>query len=133
MIKQLTKHLLVRYVISGGTAAVVNLSLFFLLHTIWHFYYITASIIAFVVSFLISLVLQKFWTFQDHSLHKFHHQVGKYLLTSLFGLVIDIIVLFVCVEYFRFYALAGQIVAGVITAGCTFSLSRHFVFNREII
>jgi len=107
----------------------VNLSLFFVLHHFYNIYYIFASIVAFIVSFLVSLVLQKFWTFRDRSLHNFHHQIGKYLLTSLFGLIVDIIILFICVEYFKFYALVGQIVAGLLTACFTFSLSSRFVFK----
>ncbi len=129
MIKYLTKHLLIRYIISGGTSAAVNLSLFFLLHHIYHVYYITSSVVAFTVAFLISLILQKFWTFRDHSMDRFHHQIGKYLLTSLLGLLINTFVLYVSVEYFKFYALAGQITAGIVTACCTFFLSKHFVFK----
>lgn len=131
MIKRLTKHLLVRYFISGSISATVNLALFFVLHHVYQVYYITSSIIAFIVAFLISLVLQKFWTFKDRSMDNIHRQIGKYLLTSLVGLLIDIIVLYVCVEYFRFYALIGQIVAGLLTACCTFFLSRHFVFKID--
>ena len=129
MIKKFTKHLIVRYMISGSMAAVVNLILFFVLHHIYRVYYITSSIAAFVVSFLISLILQKLWTFQDRSFYKFHHQLGKYLLTSLFGLAVDVLVLYICVEYFGFYALVGQVVAGLLTACCTFFLSRNFVFK----
>jgi putative flippase GtrA len=129
MIRRLTKHLLIRYIIAGGTSAAVNLAIFFLLHDVFHIYYITASIIAFLVAFFISLVLQKFWTFRDHSLHKFHHQIGKYLLTSLFGLAVNTLVLYVCVQYFNFHALLGQLVAGFFTACCTFFLSKRFVFK----
>ena len=129
MIKHLTKHLLVRYVISGCVSAALNLSVFFILHHFYHVYYITSSVIAFVMAFLVSLVLQKFWTFRDNSLDNLHRQISKYLLTSLFGLLVNILVLYVCVEYFRFYALVGQIVAGLATACCTFFLSKHFVFK----
>ncbi len=132
MIQHLTKHLLVRYAISGSMSASVNLLLFFLLFNISHVYYILSSIIAFVAAFLISLVLQKFWTFKDHSMDKFHHQVGRYLLTSLCGLVIDISILYICVEYFGMYAFLGQITAGLLTACCTFFMSRNFVFNRQL-
>jgi putative flippase GtrA len=133
MIQKFTKHLIVRYLISGSTSAMVNLALFFVLHHMVGVYYIAASIVAFIVSFLVSLFLQKFWTFRDHSLHKFHHQVGKYLLTSLFGLLVDIMVLYVCVEYFSFHPFLGQIVAGLLTACCTFFLSRNFVFKKHEI
>jgi putative flippase GtrA len=129
MIKRLTKHLLVRYLIAGSIATIINLSLFFLLHHVYHLYYITASIIAFTLAFLVSLILQKFWTFRDHSLHKFYHQIGKYLLTSALGLVVDILVLYICVQYFSLYALVGQIVAGAASACCTFFLSSRFVFK----
>jgi putative flippase GtrA len=82
-----------------------------------------------MASFTVSLILQKFWTFHDHSLHRFHRQVGKYLLVSLFALSVDILVLYICVEYFRFYPLVGQIVAGALTACSTFLISRRFIFK----
>jgi len=126
----LNKYILLRYVISGGTSAAVNLSLFFYLYEVVKVYYIFASIIAFSVAFLVSLVFQKYWTFRDHSTENLHIQSFLYLLNSLFGLGINTLVLYICVEYFGMWPLFGQIVAGLVTASCTFFISRNYIFKN---
>jgi putative flippase GtrA len=129
--KKLTKHLVVRYVISGGTAAVFNLAVLSLLYYIFHVYYILASVVSFTLAFMVSLILQKFWTFQDRSMHKVHRQAGKYLANSVFGLVVNTAVLYICVSRFHFYVFIGQIIAGIVTAFCTFFISRDYIFNQN--
>lgn len=128
--KGLTKHLLVRYVISGGTSAGINLSILSLLYYVFHIYYIMASIVAFMVAFFVSLILHKFWTFGDHSMIDIHKQAGKYLANSLLGLVINTFILFICVDILHLYVYMGQIVAGILTACVTFFISRDYIFNK---
>ncbi|MEI6843432.1 MAG: GtrA family protein [bacterium] len=139
--KFLTKHLVVRYVISGGTSASVNIAILSILYYIFHMYYLLASVFAFIVAFFVSLVLQKFWTFRDHSTKDMHLQIGKYLVSSLFGLAINTALLYIFVDHFHFYVFLGQVFAGIITASITFFISRNHVFtngehfsgNKEII
>lgn len=130
MIKYFTKHLIVRYIISGGTSAFINLSIFSLFLYVFRIHYIVSSVIAFIVAFFVSLILQKFWTFHDHSTDNIHIQTFLYLLNSLFGLCVNTLVLYICVHYLNFLPLVGQIVAGIFTALCTFSISRKYVFNQ---
>ncbi len=132
MISKLTKHLLVRYIISGGTSAAVNLSVFSLFFFIFHIHYIISNVIAFSVAFSVSLVLQKFWTFRDHSTDNLHIQGLLYLFNSLFGLCINTIILYVCVHFFGILPITGVVIAGLITAVCTFQISRRYVFNQKI-
>ena len=122
--------MIVRYVISGGTSAAVNLSTISLLYYVFHMYYILASIIAFMVAFFFSLVLHKFWTFGDRSMDGVHRQAGKYLANSLLGLAINTAILFVCVDIFHLYVYVGQIIAGILTASVTFFISRDYIFNQ---
>ncbi len=131
MIKRFTQHLIIRYLISGGTSATVNISIFALLFYIFHLHYIVSNIIAFSIAFLVSLVLQKFWTFQDHSTENFHVQGFIYLLSSLLGLGINTFVLYVCVDILDLYPLLGVIIAGICTALCTFQISRRYIFNQK--
>lgn len=131
MIRQLTRHLLVRYIISGGTSALVNLLVFSLLFYLFNIHYIISNILAFIVAFGVSLVLQKFWTFQDHSTDNFHIQGIMYLFSSLFGLVVNTSVLYVCVHFFGILPIIGVIIAGIATALCTFPISRKYIFNRQ--
>lgn len=133
MIKYFTRHLIVRYIISGGTSAFVNLSIFSLLLYVFHVHYIVSSVIGFSVGFLVSLTLQKFWTFHDHSTDNIHIQSLLYLFNSLFGLCINTLILYISVHYFGFIPLAGQIIAGIGTALCTFQISRKYVFNQTVL
>ena len=131
MIKILTKHLIVRYLISGVTSASINLLIFSIFFYIFSVHYIVSNVIAFSVAFFVSLVLQKFWTFRDHSTDKMHIQGTLYLFSSLFGLLINTTVLYICVDFFGFLPIIGVIVAGVATALCTFQISRRFIFNQK--
>src|SRR5690348_4837949 len=107
MIKVFTKHLLVRYIISGGTSAVVNLSLFALFFFVLHVHYIISNVIAFCLAFFVSLGLQKFWTFKDHSTDNIHVQTFLYLLNSLFGLLINTSILYICVHFLSIHPFIG--------------------------
>src|SRR3990167_3912629 len=82
MIRRFTKHLLVRYVISGGVSALVDLSLLYLFNLYTH--YLIAAAFAFALAFSVSFTLQKFWTFKDLSTDGIHKQTVISLGTSLF-------------------------------------------------
>ncbi len=131
--RRFTKHLIVRYVISGGTSALINLATLSFLYYIKHIYYLYSAIIAFIVSFLVSLVLQKFWTFEDYSQDNLSLQAGKYLMTSLFGLSLNTLILYILVDHFHFYVYMGQIVAGGLVACVTFFISRKYVFKGKTV
>ena len=96
--KYFTQHTVVRYIIGGGTSAVVNLSLLFFLNSIIGIYYLTASIVAFIAGFFVSWAFHKFWTFRDHSTNNLHTQGGLYLLSSLFGLSLNTLILYIAVD-----------------------------------
>ncbi len=131
MIKYFTRHLIVRYLISGGTSASVNLSLFALFFYIFQINYIISNVIAFCAAFFISLTLQKFWTFKDNSTDRIHIQGVLYLFSSLFGLGVNTLVLYICVDFFGILPIIGVIIAGISTALCTFPISRKFIFNQR--
>ncbi|MCX6703311.1 MAG: GtrA family protein [Candidatus Zambryskibacteria bacterium] len=129
--KRFTKHLIVRYIIAGGTSAAVNLGLLSLLYYVFDIYYLYASIFSSVVAFFVSLTLHKFWTFQDYSRKDIYTQIGKYSMTSLFGLLLNTTLLYVFVDHFHFFVYFSQILAGGLVAGITFFISRSLVFKGK--
>lgn len=110
----------------------INLSVLSFLYYVQEVYYLYAAIIAFIVSFLFSLFLQKFWTFEDHSRENVHIQVGKYLLSSLFGLSLNTLFLYILVDHLHFFVYMGQIIAGGLVACVTFFISRKFIFKGQV-
>lgn len=127
----LEEHTILRYIISGGTSAAVNIALFSLIFYIFHIHYIISNIIAFCFAFFVSLSLQKFWTFRDHSKEDMHVQGLFYLLNSLLGLGINTTVLYICVDYFKIMPLLGVIIAGICTALVTFQISSRYIFKKS--
>ena len=129
--KRLTKHLIIRYLIAGGTSALINLGVLSLLYYVFGVYYLYAAIVASVVAFFVSLVLHKFWTFQDFSRQDMHIQAGKYMVTSLFGLGLKTLFLYILVDHFHLFVYLAQIVAGGSVACITFFISRGLVFKGK--
>jgi len=122
--------MLVRYIISGGISATVNLAVLSILYYIFDMYYLLASIFSFLVAFFVSLTLHKFWTFEDHSMKGASLQAGKYLVSSIFGLIINTSFLYIFVDFMHLYVFLGQIFAGIITASVTFFISRDHIFKN---
>jgi putative flippase GtrA len=126
----LSRHKILRYIISGGTSASVNIALFSFFFFVFNLHYILSNIISFSVAFFVSLFLQKFWTFRDVSLDGIHVQGFYYLLNSLLGLGLNTTILFVSVDYFGVLPIIGVIIAGGLTALVTFQISSRYVFNN---
>ncbi len=89
---------LIRYLISGGTAALVNWGTLFLLVHIGDMYYLYASVLSFILSIGISFTMQKFWTFRDNLVHDIHTQFTRYLSVIFFSLLLNTALVYLLVE-----------------------------------
>ncbi len=131
MIKKLNEHVVFRYIISGGTSATVDLVALYILNTLLRVHYLLAATIAFGVAFFVSFTMHKFWTFRDRSTKSTHIQVAIYLITSLFGLSLNTLFMYIFVDRMHVMVLMSQVFAGAIVACGTFFLSRKFVFKNS--
>jgi putative flippase GtrA len=130
MIKALTKHMLVRYFISGSIAAGTNICILSFLYYVIGLYYLAASVVAFLVSFFVSLSLHKFWTFRDNSLTQMPVQMSKYLFSNVFGLLMNTFLLYFFVDYLHIYVFLAQVFASLAVACVTFFISRDYIFQN---
>lgn len=123
-----------RYIISGGTSAFVDLLILFILNSYLGFHYLISSILAFSIAFFVSFILQKFWTFRNHSTDGVHGQIFIYLGSSLFSLSVNTLLMYIFVDYFHLMVLLSQIFAGAIVACFTFFISRRiFKYQHQEI
>lgn len=120
---------LVRYLISGGTAATSNLTTLFFLVQFGHMHYLPASILAFAISVVVSFTMQKFWTFQDTPLHDVHTQFARYLAIVLMNLLLNTSLVYLLVEKAGVWYLIAQGLASVVVAIAGYFGYRHFVFR----
>lgn len=121
----------VRYLISGGTAAMVNLSSMYLLTDIFGFWYIYSAVMAFGAAFFVSFLLQKHWTFKDVSLEKVHTQASLYLFVGILNLVCNALLLYVFVDILRMWHMTGQFLVSGMIAFWSFFIYRKFIFKQD--
>lgn len=120
---------IVRYVISGGTAAVIDLSFLYLFVEYLKIWYLLSAVIAFLIAFTISFTLQKFWTFKDKSVERMHTQATLYLIVSLINLGLNTFFIYLFVEYAHFHYFFSQFITGALLAVSSFFVYSLFIFK----
>ncbi|MEK7208366.1 MAG: GtrA family protein [Patescibacteria group bacterium] len=121
-----------RYLAAGGSAAAVDLGLLYALTEWFGLHYLLSAVVAFVVAFCVSFFLQKFWTFEDHSVERVHAQIVLYFVVAAANLGLNTLLMFLLVEKLGFWYFAAQLIAGALIACESFFISRHIVFNRNL-
>ena len=122
---------IIKYLISGGSAAVTNLAVLYVSTDFFGIWYIASSGIAFIVSFFVSFILQKFWTFGDTSLHIWKEQIGMYLMAALGNLALNTVSMFCLVEYAHLHYLLAQIITSAFIAFGSFFIYQNLIFSTS--
>ena len=119
-----------RFIVSGGTAAVLHISLAFVFTDIFGIWYLYSSIIAFLCAVGVGFVLQKHWTFQDKEVDGTHLQFLKYGTTSGTALLANAILMYSLVDILDLWYLYAQVLtSGTIAIGNYF-IYKYLIFNR---
>ncbi|MBL1418934.1 MAG: GtrA family protein [Alphaproteobacteria bacterium] len=120
---------LIRFLIVGGLATVVNYIIFFILYKQFNIYYNLASAIGFLSGLLVGYPLNKKWTYQADSSDK--SQILRYGGVYACSLIISI----GCLEFFVQVAGVSPVYANVgaivVTTCCNFIGTKYFVFNNK--
>ncbi|HEY9480941.1 MAG TPA: GtrA family protein [Candidatus Paceibacterota bacterium] len=120
-----------RFVISGALATATNLGILFVLTHLFNVWYLFSSCVAFILSFVVSFSLQKFWTWRDHAVENIHHQAGKYLVVTLTGLGANTLLMYLLVDRAQIHYLLAQIIAAAVIALYNFFLYQKLIFKTR--
>lgn len=123
------RHRVMRFLLSGGTALLVNLVLLYVFADMLNMWYITASILAFVGAFCVSFFLQKFWTFDNKNMDSVHFQAGISLVVALANLALNTLIMYELVEGLGVYHIFAQVIASGVIACESFFVYKNLVFN----
>jgi len=128
----MTKHVhvqIVKYLFAGGAVTALNLSLLYSFTEFFHIYYLISAVMSFCIAFVCSYLVQKFWTFRDHSLEGAHVQIIKYLILQIVNVTLNTTFLFLLVEYAHIWYIFSQMMISVVLAVATFIIARLYIFN----
>lgn len=123
----------VKYLISGGLSALVNLFFLYALTDVFGLWYLVSSIVAFVFSTLASFFLQKFWTFRDRGWARIKKQSAIYIFLGTADFILTPILLYALVERFHiWYILASIIVMGSL-AIVNYLINKFITFKKDFV
>jgi glycosyltransferase involved in cell wall biosynthesis/putative flippase GtrA len=122
---------LLRYLFSGGTAAVADLVLLYVFTDIAGLWYVLSSVLAFLIAFVISFVLQKFFTFQDHGLDGVRSQALVYFVVTSTNLGINTIMIYAFVHYGGWHYIPAQIATSIVIAIESFIVYGKLIFKAS--
>jgi putative flippase GtrA len=118
---------LLKFCIVGASGYVVNLVVFYALFSWGGVHYMVASVGAFLVAWLNNFVLNRQWTFPKGAKSP-AIQALKYMLVSVIGLVINLVILWALVQMGSAEILAQAIAIAAVTP-ITFLLTRSWAFR----
>ncbi len=117
-----------KFLISGGTATLVNLITLHTLISSFGVFYLTASAVSFVFAFLVSFSLQKFWTFEKKNLNVVHRELVLALTVALTNLGINTFLMYFFVEYVQLHYIPAQLCTSALIACETYVLYQKLIF-----
>lgn len=118
----------IKFILVGGVGTIINLIVFYCLVKYLALWYIFSAVVSFFVAVTSNYFLNKQWTFAN--LVKASYL--KFVFISLSGLVFNIIILFLLVEYLKMNYFFAQLIAIGIAALWNFYNSQKYVFKSFI-
>ena len=131
-IKAIISFQKIRFLISGGTAAVVDIVFLYFFTDICQWWYVISTIVAFIIAFVISFSLQKYWTFDDKNHENIHYQLFWYLLISVINLILNTLLVYILVDLVHIWYIFSQILVAGFIAINNYFVYKHFIFKRSI-
>lgn len=117
----------------GATGAIVNLVLLWALTSYGHVYYLASAVIAIEISIIWNFILNTKITFKYKFVDRNStiYALIKYHLTSLFGSLINLSVLFILTEFFKSHYLISEFIAIMLAFGFNYLISANYVWRNE--
>jgi len=114
-----------RFLVSGGLAAAVNVASLYIFTEYLAVWYIYSSVFAFFIAFAVNFCLQKYWVFESPEYHKIPRQLPLHLGAALFNnLLLNTAILFCLVEYAHLWYIFAQILTSAVIAVESFVVFR---------
>jgi putative flippase GtrA len=109
---------LFRFAAVGGLNTLVTLSVFYLVHNIFHANYLIASVAGYTLGIINSYIWNKVWTFESSS-KSIGFEFSKFIALNLTGFLLNVILMWIFVEVLKIIPLVAQ----VLTIGIIFFLN----------
>jgi putative flippase GtrA len=118
-----------KFFIAGSLAGATDLIFLYIFHGVFFWRLVVSTSLAFVLSFVVSFALQKFWTFRNFSQSKAAHQFALYILNAFIGLNLNAFLMHLFVSRYRVWYLLAQVIVSLMIGVYNFIIYRSIVFK----
>ncbi|MFX1391930.1 MAG: GtrA family protein [Promethearchaeota archaeon] len=122
----------IRFGIVGGIGTFVNLSILYVLTDIYGILYLISETVAFIVAVIHNYIWNKIYTFDEEIKEKVVGKGIKFTIICIIALCVNLLVLFILVEYFKIFYLLAEIGAICVAFFVNFFGNRFWTFRHKI-
>ncbi len=119
----------VKFFFAGATAATVDLFFLFLFYGVFKWELVFSTSLAFILSFIVSFTLQKFWTFRNYCQKKMPVQFVIYITNAFIGLNINGFLMHTLVYNVGIWYLFSQVIVNFTIGVYNFFIYKFIVFR----
>jgi len=121
---------LVKFLISGFFAGGSDLLFLFIFHGVFNLGTVISTSLAFIISFVISFNLQKYWAFDSRENNRLHVQLILYMAIAFINLSINAWVMHILVNQYNIWYLLAQLIV-TISLGLESFVAYKFIIFRN--
>ncbi|MFA6995251.1 MAG: GtrA family protein [Patescibacteria group bacterium] len=121
----------IKFIFAGGLSGGIDLLLLFIFHSLLKIDIVFSTSLAFILAFLVSFSLQKFWTFRNYHPGQMIQQLSLYLINAFIGLVLNAFFMHLLVNTYNVWYLFAQIIVNLVIAVWNFIIYKFVVFKTN--
>jgi dolichol-phosphate mannosyltransferase len=126
-----TGNQFIRFALVGSSGVLVNLAVYSGSIYLLHVHYLLSATFSFLIAMSSNFFLNLRWTFKTHNqgIKAIRDQYLKYVLVTLISYIINIVVLWILVDFWTWHKVLAQLVAIAITTLSNFLGSKLWAFK----
>ncbi len=118
----------IKFGIVGASSTIIDWGIYLLLTRIFHLFYLMAKILSFSVAVLNSYIWNRRWTFRSNDPKRLREFI-KFLTIAMVGVVLNVLIMYIAVEYLSWHDIYGLFLATAIVLFWNFLANKYFTFK----
>jgi putative flippase GtrA len=118
---------MLRYSVVGGTGAVVDLGVLYILTEFFNFYYLLSTTLSFSISALLNFYFNRRWTFKSTGNPK--RQLLIFSFVAVSGVLLNVAIMYILVELFNIYYMLAKVGSIAVVTIWNFLWNKYFTFG----
>ncbi|MFA5886501.1 MAG: GtrA family protein [Patescibacteria group bacterium] len=120
----------IKFIVAGCSAAGTDLVLLYVFYGLFGLDLVVSTSLAFLIAFLVSFSLQKFWAFRNYQ-DKVISQLFLYLLNALLGLYLNGFFMHLLVNKFQIWYMLAQFAVNLVLGFWNFVVYKFIIFKTN--